>query len=57
MEPGEGMCDHIWLFTLSAQSLVKLPIVGTESRARPVINHVGVTNVVRQRQQENPVPL
>jgi hypothetical protein len=31
-----------------AQSLVKLPIVGAEPRARPVINHVRVTNVARQ---------
>jgi hypothetical protein len=27
---------------------VKLPIVSVEPRARPVINHVGVTNVARQ---------
>jgi hypothetical protein len=40
------MCDHSLLFTSLAQSLVKLPIVGTEPRERPVINHVRVTNVL-----------
>ncbi len=49
MEPGKAMCDHSWLFTFLARSLVKLPIVSAEPRARPVINHTGVTNVVRQR--------
>jgi hypothetical protein len=49
MELEKAMCDHSWLFTLSAQSLVKLPIVGAEPKARPVINPVGVTNVARQR--------
>jgi hypothetical protein len=34
--------------------LVKLPIVGTKPRARPVINHFGVTNVARLCQQEKP---
>jgi hypothetical protein len=55
MEPGKAMCDHSWLFTSSAQSLVKLPIVDVklsivdaEPRARTVINHIGVTNVARQ---------
>ncbi len=43
-----SVCDQSWLFTLSAWSLVKHPIVGTELRVRPVINHVGVTNVERQ---------
>jgi hypothetical protein len=47
MEPGKAMCDHRWLFTSSARSLVKLPIVSTEPRARPVINHVRVTNLAR----------
>ncbi len=47
MESKEGMYDHSWLFTLSEQSLVKFNIVGEEPRARPVINHVEVTNVVR----------
>jgi hypothetical protein len=46
---GKAMCDHSWLFISSARGLVKIPIVGTEPRVRPVINHVGVTNVVRQR--------
>ncbi len=32
MEPGNAMCDHSWLFTSSAWSLVKHPIVGTEPR-------------------------
>jgi hypothetical protein len=55
MELGKAMCDHSWLFTSSAQSLVKLPIVDVklsivdaEPRARTVINHIGVTNVARQ---------
>ncbi len=50
MELEKAMFDHSWLFTLSAQSLVKLPIVGIgrEPRARPVINHFGITNVARQ---------
>jgi hypothetical protein len=48
MEPGKSKYNHSWLFTSSAQSLVKLPIVGAEPRARPVINHVMVTNVARQ---------
>ncbi len=52
MEPEKEMCDHSWLFTSSARSLVKLPIVGMEAWARPVINHVGVTNVARQCYQE-----
>jgi hypothetical protein len=47
MELGEAMCDHSWLFTSSARSLVKLPIVEAEARARRVINHVGVTNVAK----------
>jgi hypothetical protein len=54
MEPGKAMCDHSWLFASSARSLVKLPIVGTEPRVRPVINHIGVTNVVRHCYQEKP---
>jgi hypothetical protein len=54
MEPGKAMCNHSWLFTLSVRSLVKLPVVGIEPRVRPVINHVGVTNVPRHRQQEKP---
>ncbi len=33
---------------------MKLPIVGAEPRVRPVIDHVGVINVVRQRYQEKP---
>jgi hypothetical protein len=45
--PG-GMCDHSWLFTSLARSVVNLPIVGTEPRARPVISHVEVTNVATQ---------
>jgi hypothetical protein len=49
MESGEGICDHSLLFTLSVLSLVKLRIVDAEPRARPMINHVSVTNVVRQR--------
>jgi hypothetical protein len=52
MEPGKTMCDHSWLFTSSARSLLKLPIVGMEPGARPEINHVVVTYVARQRQQE-----
>jgi hypothetical protein len=35
MEPGKAMCDHSWLVTLLARSLVKLPIIGAEPRARP----------------------
>jgi hypothetical protein len=54
MEPRKAMCDHNWLFTLLTRSLVKHPIVGTEPRAMPVINHVGVTNVARHRLQEKP---
>ncbi len=49
MDLGKAMCDHSWHFTLSARSLVKLPIVGVEPRARPVIDHVGVTNVVTSK--------
>jgi hypothetical protein len=56
MEPGKAMCDHSWRFTSSEQSLVKIPIVCPEPRARPVINHVGVTNVARHCKQEIPVP-
>ncbi len=54
MEPGKAMCDHSWLLISSARILVKLPIVGTEPRVRPVIKHVRVTNVARQRYQEKP---
>jgi hypothetical protein len=56
MEPREGMCDHSWLFTSSAQSLVKLPIVCAELRARLVINHVRVIKVARQAKKRNLVP-
>jgi hypothetical protein len=49
MEPGKAMCDYSWLFTSLERSLVKLPIVGMEPRVRTMINHVGVTNIVRQR--------
>ncbi len=45
----EGMYDHSWLFTSLVRSLEKLSIVNAETRARPVISHVGVTNVARQR--------
>jgi hypothetical protein len=48
MEVGKAMYDYNWLSTLSARNLVKLPIVGTEPRARPVINHIGATNVDEQ---------
>jgi hypothetical protein len=48
MELGKAMCDHSWLFTSSVRSLVKVPIVSAEPRARPVINFVRVTNVARQ---------
>jgi hypothetical protein len=48
MEPGKAMYDHSWLFTSLARSLVKLPIVGAEPRASPMINHIGVTNVDEQ---------
>jgi hypothetical protein len=44
MELGEGR----WLFTSLARGPGKLPIVDTEPRERPVINHVEVTNVARQ---------
>jgi hypothetical protein len=47
MELGKSMCDHSWLFTSAARSLVKLPIVEAETRVRRGINHVGVTNVAR----------
>jgi hypothetical protein len=48
MELRKAMCDHSWLFTSLARSLVKLPIVGMEPRARPVISHAVVTIVARQ---------
>jgi hypothetical protein len=52
MEPGKAMCNHSWLFASSAQSLVKLPIVGVEPRARLVINHVRVTNTVAEKKHD-----
>jgi hypothetical protein len=54
MEPGKAMCNHSWLFTHCQRDPVKLSIVGTEPRARPEINHFGVTNEARQRYQEKP---
>jgi hypothetical protein len=49
MELWKAMCDHSWLFTLWVPSLMKLPIVGTEPRVTPGINHARVTNVARHR--------
>jgi hypothetical protein len=54
MELGKAIYDDSWLFTSSERSLVKLPIDGTEPRVRPLINHIDVTNVARQCQQDKP---
>ncbi len=43
-----AMCDHSWLYALLARSLVKLPIVGMDPRARRVINQDRVTDRARQ---------